>query len=297
MKRLLPDAGPNVRRGVAGVGYLALALAVVTAVVPGVGGAVASVLGGVFGGPLVVFVGGLLAGGYGLLNLYRTGQAEPDPAPLSGLSPERAHYSAAAVSGEEVDESVDAVGGELPESAARDWWTYRERNDVQTTLRELAVDVLASEHDVSRAGAADMIAVGSWTDDDRAAAFLGGDAAATLPLRVQFLDWLSGRAYQRRVEATVDAIARHAGLPAGDAGADDERPRTATASALPVNDPQADDAAVEWDESTAESPVERPAGASEPDDGDGQPTVAEVEGPYPVNDGGGHEAWSRGGNR
>jgi len=288
------------RRVVAVVGSLALALAVVTAFVPVVGDAVAGALGVAFGGPLIVFVGGLVGGAYGLTKLYESGRGAAAPAPLAGKRPERAQYEAASVSGEDVDEAVAAVGGELPESTARDWWTYRERNDVESTLRTLAVDVLASEHDVSGADAAVLIEDGSWTDDDRAAAFLGGERAAALPLRVQFVDWLSGRAYERRVEATVDAIASHAGLPASDGG-DAEEPRTAAGSALPVNDPQADEAAVEFERSPAEPAPDASAehsGAPTEASGDGErATLADVEGPYPVHDGGRHEAWSRGDRR
>lgn len=297
---MTPLPQPYGRKLVGAVGYGALALALVAAFVPGAGDAIAATVGVVFGTPLVVVAGGLVAGAYGLKRLYETGNAGTEPESLTARPPERAHYPASSVSGENVDESVEAVGAALPEASAKDWWSYRERNDVTTTLRTLATDVLASEHDVSRADAAEMLAVGSWTDDDRAAAFLGGDEAAVLPLRVQFVDWLSGRAYERRAEATVDAVARHAGLSSTAVGAeetDDEERRTAEGAALPVNEPQADTAEVDGATSVADPRIDRSTTRPEPAaDEDGDP-VAVPEGPYAVHDGGRHDAWNRGDER
>lgn len=220
------------RSVVALVGASALVLGVVAALVPGVGDVVASTVGVVVGSPVLVVLVALGGGAYGLLELYRTGSTEPEPNPLVRLAPERAHYDENAISGEDIDKSVEAVGGELPESSAKDWWTYREKNDVQSSLESVAVRVLASEHDVSTEAATRLVESGEWTDDPRASAFLGTDTP-DLPLKLQFVDWLSGEAYQRRVAATVDAIARHAGVATPDAGDDDGR--TATGSALPVH--------------------------------------------------------------
>jgi hypothetical protein len=224
------------------VGACALVLGVVAAFVPGGGDAVAGSVGVVVGSPIIVVLVTLAGGVYGLLHLYRTGSSESTRNPLVGLAPERAHYGNHTVAGEGIDESVEAVGGELPESKAKDWWTYREKKDVQSALETVSVRVLASEHDVSEAAAQRLVDSGEWTRDPRAAAFLGSDAPE-LPLKLQFWDWLSGEAYQRRVEATVDEIARHAGVGALD---DDESAgRTAADSALPVHEtPEAERIAV-----------------------------------------------------
>ena len=218
---------------VATVAGAALVLGLVAAMVPGIGDVVASTVGVVVGSPVLVVLVAFGGGAYGLVQLYRTGVDEPEPNPLVALNPERAHYDENAISGEDIDKSVEAVGGELPESSAKDWWTYREKNDVQSSLEGVATRVLASEHDVSADAAAKLVESGEWTDDPRASAFLGTDTP-DLPLKLQFLDWLSGEAYQRRVAATVDVIARHAGVTTGE-DADEDTGRTATGSALPVH--------------------------------------------------------------
>ena len=231
-------------RSVVGAG--ALVLGFVAAFVPGVGDVVAGTVGTVVGSPVIVVLVTLAGGGYGLFHLYRTGSTESTGNPLVGLDPERAHYGDHTVSGEDIDESVEAVGGELPESEAKDWWTYREKNDVQSALETVSVRVLASEHDVSTAAAEALVASGEWTRDPRAAAFLGSDVPE-LPLKLQFVDWLSGEAYQRRVEATVDEIARHAGV--GGEGEAAASGRTAADSALPVHEtPEAERIAAAADE-------------------------------------------------
>lgn len=231
----LPQAGNDglLRPLLSVVGAGALVLGVVAAFVPGVGDAVAGSVGVVVGSPAIVVLVTLAGGLYGLFHLYRTGSAGSRTNPLVGLAPERAHYGNHSVSGEDIDESVEAVGGELPESEAKDWWTYREKNDVRSALETVSVRVLASEHDVSSDAAKRLVESGEWTRDPRAAAFLGSDAPE-LPLKLQFVDWLSGEAYQRRVEATVDEIARHAGVGGEDEG--EGSGRTAADSALPVHE-------------------------------------------------------------
>ncbi|NHN43086.1 hypothetical protein G9C85_15825 [Halorubellus sp. JP-L1] len=257
----LRDAGDRrtVRRLVAGVGVLALSLAVLSALVPAVGDAVAGSLGASFGNPVLVVLASVVGGVYGLAHLYLTGTRESTAAPLVGREPERAHYAENHVSGEEIDQSVETVGGELPESAAKNWWTYREKNDVTSTLTELAVRVLANEHDVDGETAAAMVAAGTWTDDARAAAFLGDDGAGALPLRVQFVDWLSGEAYQRRVDATVDALARHAGVStagSGDSVGESSVARTAGESALRTHESSALDSIEDASDSDADDRIE-----------------------------------------
>jgi hypothetical protein len=253
----------------AAVGAVALVLAALTAFVPVLGEAVAGTVGVLFGNPVVVVLASIVGGGYGLVRLYRLGSSTTGSPALVANPPERASYDQHEVTGSSIDESVAAVGSELPESSAKDWWTYREKSDVESTLEHVTVCVLASEHDVSSAAATQMVEDGSWTDDPRATAFLSDDVGSALPLRVQFVDWLSGEAYQRRVDATVDAIARHAGLEAEstDAGHD----RTATGSALAVHEVSEDARReVESRARTAEEDIETAAtGSREPTDEDG----------------------------
>ena len=66
----LRDGGAGRSRTViATVGYVAVALAVLTAFVPMVGDAVAGTVGVVVGSPLLVVLLGLVGGAYGLLQL------------------------------------------------------------------------------------------------------------------------------------------------------------------------------------------------------------------------------------
>lgn len=248
---------------VAAIGYLAFAAALVVAFVPLPANPLTSALHVIFGSPVIVIVAGLIGGAYGLFQLYHLGNAVTERPPVVSRAPERAHYRVERIAGEDLDGSVENVGGELPDASARNWWTHREKADVSKTLTTVAVDVLASEFDVGREAAARMIETGSWTDDPRAAAFLGGDDAAHLSLRMQFVDWLSGSAYERRVGATVDAIARHAGLTEADdpeqerAEGDALRSRTAAGAALPVHEAEPNDSkgetAFESDDSDRDS--------------------------------------------
>lgn len=290
------------RRLVAGIGYLAVVLAAITAFVPVVGDAIAATVGVVVGAPPIIVVAGLVGGGYALVQLYRTGSEESDRTPLVYENPERAHYSENHVAGSEIDDSIEAIGGELPESESKDWWTYREKNDVKESLSAVAMTVLADEHDVSRERAAKMLEAGTWTDDPRAARFLGDESAAALPLRVQFYDWLSGEAYERRVEATIGAVAAHAGLDrsgadsstAGDGDGDepsanvDERSATVDVGVASTEEETSTDWRVEDTEfgSFGDDDGSKSDGSTRPDDEDATAdVVAETDGagPYPVD--------------
>lgn len=297
----LPDPdNRGANRGIiAAIGYVAFALAVVIAVVPFPPNPITSTLQAIVGTPALVVIAGLVGGGYGLVQLYRVGTTDTERPVVTNRAPERAHYAVDRLAGEGLDDAVETVGGELPGASAKNWWTYREKTDVSRTLTELAVKVLASEFDVSREAATRMIGDGSWTDDPRAAAFLGGKEVATLPLRTQFVDWLSGKAYERRVEATVAAIARHAGLapveaadgsataPDGSAtgpadgsatatsepatGPAGSSTRTATGSALPVREADPDRIDAVDTPPAAESTDRERASGMEPEDGASTP--------------------------
>lgn len=200
------------RMAAAAVGVVAGVGALLVLAAPSVAAAVERSIGPIVGSPVLVGIAGILAGGYGLVGFWRRGRDPGERPQIVESPPERAAYDRQDVAGESIDASVDTVGGELPEARSADYFTRREKQDVKNRLQTVAVNVLASEYDVPRDAAATMIADGSWTERERAAALLGGEQAASLSPRTQFVDWLSGNAYERRVEATVDEIARHAGV-------------------------------------------------------------------------------------
>ncbi|WP_267643659.1 DUF7269 family protein [Haloarchaeobius amylolyticus] len=158
----------------------------------------------------VLFLG--MAGGIiGALHLYRTEREEPR-AVLDGAFPESARYQARESAGESFDSSVETLTGELPDSKSRTWWQSRERLEVEKQVRAVALDVLQRSENWSREEAEAHLERGTWTDDPRAASYLGGEAAPDLPLKMQFYDWLSGEAFERHVTHTVDEIAERAEL-------------------------------------------------------------------------------------
>lgn len=82
----------------------------------------------------------------------------------------------------------------------------RNRHEARMAVRATAARVLAARHGVSRDEAHERIREGTWTDDPRAAAFLG--SGVRLPLRLRLHDWAYGVRYQRGLEAAVAAVER-----------------------------------------------------------------------------------------
>jgi len=192
--------GRRVRLAAAAVGAVAFATAL--AVVAGVGGerfadAVDAVVWPAR--PLVYFVAhfALVLGAW---SLWR-GRSTDEEADVSLPDPVDADGSDDRLVGDAVDEVLDALGD--PETAGGGW----RRVDVENRVRSLAVDVL------SEAGTDDpeaALATGEWTDDPRAAAYLGDDVP--LPVRARVADWAGGDPYRRRVEATVAELSTVAGV-------------------------------------------------------------------------------------
>lgn len=85
----------------------------------------------------------------------------------------------------------------------------RARAEVRREVRAVAVETLAETDGVSAAAAERLIEAGEWTDDPRAAAFLGGADVPRPPLGLRLRDWLSADpSYAIRARAAVDAIDR-----------------------------------------------------------------------------------------
>lgn len=192
--------GRRVRLAAAAVGAIAFATAL--ALVAGVGGqrfadAVDAVVWPAR--PLVYFVAhfALVLGAW---SLWR-GRSTGEKADVSLPEPGDADGSRDRLVGGSTDEVLDALGD--PEAPVKG----RRRVDVRTRIRSLAVDVLreAGTDDPEAA-----LATGEWTDDPRAAAYLGTDVP--LPVRIRVADWASGDPYRRRVEATVAELSAIAGV-------------------------------------------------------------------------------------
>ncbi|QLH79315.1 hypothetical protein HZS55_19340 [Halosimplex rubrum] len=194
--------GRRVRLAAAAVGALAFATAL--ALVAGAGGqrfadAVDAVVWPAR--PLVYFVAhfALVLGAW---SLWR-GRSTDDGADVSLPARGDADGSEDRLVGDAVDEVLDALGD--PETTDSGW----RRSDVEARIRDLAVEVLR-ETGTDDAEAA--LETGEWTDDPRAAAYLGDDVP--LSVRVRVADWASGAPYRRRVEATVAELSAVAGVEA-----------------------------------------------------------------------------------
>lgn len=124
--------------------------------------------------------------------------------------------------GADIDEAFDALG-------ANEASTWSETNAVRmlrSELRRCAVTALEPRGH-SREEAERLVDDGAWTDDRRAAAFLGDEH---LPLRMRVRDWASGEPKRRRAEAAVDELLRLTEAPGDDGPVPtrrDRRPATA----------------------------------------------------------------------
>ncbi|NEU58201.1 hypothetical protein [Halorussus sp. MSC15.2] len=114
--------------------------------------------------------------------------------------PERGYYDEHRTTGETVDSVLGANPDETDDLYAR-------RRNVRGRIRETAISVVADAERIDSETAADRISAGSWTDDPRAAAFLGGRHLA--PLRTRIRDWASGERFERwatRAVAEIETI-------------------------------------------------------------------------------------------
>lgn len=220
------DAADRERLRTAGfvLGGLSLAAAVVVAL--GIGGErPVRLLAGIL--PVArwaVLLLGLGAAAVGLLAVLTEPLADDDGVTLP--PDRRTETRDDAVVGRETDDTLRAIVDSTDGGGA--WKRVRLRGD----LRSLAIELLRTEHGMDVDEAAAAIDTGEWTDDPRAAAYLGD---VPLPVRLRVSDWASGNPYERRVTATAAEIARLAdvdvardpdgalaGRPADDPGAEPE---------------------------------------------------------------------------
>jgi len=183
------------------VGGLALALALGVVFLPWL--FVESVfrpIAAVAADPAVVATVGLLAGGLAALALGREAGGEsraeawvPEPAP------ERARYDEHRTTGEAIDSALSVDPDADADERAR---LARQRTTARGRIRERAIAAVAAAENCDRERAAERIDAGSWTDDPRAAAFLGG--ARHAPLRIRIRDWASGERFERWATSAVE---------------------------------------------------------------------------------------------
>lgn len=110
--------------------------------------------------------------------------------------------------GTDLDERIERIGGMVDGTPDEAYDAYK----VRRSLRDLSIRVVASTADCSLDRAREHVDRGTWTDDVRAAAFVGGEDAPERPASMRLADWASGRSFDRRVEATVAELAALVGV-------------------------------------------------------------------------------------
>jgi hypothetical protein len=123
-----------------------------------------------------------------------------DPPEATVIDGERPSRAGTAVDGP-LARLGDATTTERSRSSAR--WRVRAR------VREAVVATLRAEG-YDREDALALVERGAWTDDPRAAAFLGGPEARDPPLRDRLRDWAAGDPFARGARAAVAAAERRA---------------------------------------------------------------------------------------
>lgn len=121
------------------------------------------------------------------------------------LEPETSQAESGGLVGDDIDEHLSEIDGRVD---PYDGLEASYASEVRNRLRETARCVLAETTDMSPEAAARAVSAGSWTDDRRAAAFLGGPDATDPPIQMQLRDWASGEGFDRKVEAATAEIRR-----------------------------------------------------------------------------------------
>ncbi|AJF26333.1 DUF7269 family protein [Haloarcula sp. KBTZ06] len=138
---------------------------------------------------------------------YRDDGTDDEPAELLDelLEPEATQAKSGDMVGEDIDELLAKIDGRVdPYNGLEASYA----SEVRNRLREAARQVLVETADMSTEAAARDVRTGSWTDDRRAAAFLGGPDAPDPPIEMQLRDWASGEGFDRKVEAAAAEIRR-----------------------------------------------------------------------------------------
>ncbi|GGM31129.1 hypothetical protein [Haloarcula argentinensis] len=121
------------------------------------------------------------------------------------LEPEAIPSESGELVGDDIDELLAKIDGQV------DLYNGLEASyasEIRNRLREGARQMLVETADMSTEAAAREVRTGSWTDDRRAIAFLGGPDAPDPPIEMQLRDWASGEGFDRKVEAATAEIRR-----------------------------------------------------------------------------------------
>ncbi|WP_146417535.1 DUF7269 family protein [Haloarcula hispanica] len=138
---------------------------------------------------------------------YRDDGTDDEPAELLDelLEPEATQAKSGDMVGDDIDELLAKIDGRVdPYNGLEASYA----SEVRNRLRKAARQVLVETADMSMEAAARDVRTGSWTDDRRAAAFLGGPDAPDPPIEMQLRDWASGEGFDRKVEAAATEIRR-----------------------------------------------------------------------------------------
>jgi len=138
---------------------------------------------------------------------YRDGDTDDESAELLDelLDPEETQAEPVEMVGDDIDGLLARIDGRVD---PYDGLEASYAAEIRDRLREAARQVLVEATAVSPEAAARAVKTGSWTDDRRAATFLGGPDAPDPPIEMQLRDWASGEGFDRKVEATTAEIRR-----------------------------------------------------------------------------------------
>ena len=138
---------------------------------------------------------------------YRDRSTDDEPTELLDelLEPEATRTNSVDTVGDDVDELLTKIDGRVdPYNGLEASYA----SEVRDRLREAARQVLVETAELSTEAAAREVRAGSWTDDRRAIAFLGGPEAPDPPIEMQLRDWASGEGFDRKVEAAAAEVRR-----------------------------------------------------------------------------------------
>ncbi|AAV48208.1 unknown [Haloarcula marismortui ATCC 43049] len=121
------------------------------------------------------------------------------------LEPEATQAESGELVGDDIDELLEKIDGRVdPYNGLEASYA----SEIRNRLREAARQMLVETAEISMEAAAREVRTGSWTDNRRAATFLGGPDAPGPPIEMQLRDWASGEGFDRKVEAATAEIRR-----------------------------------------------------------------------------------------
>lgn len=186
------------RLAAGGVGTVSLLAALVVATGLGGTGVTGAVTAAVPPSRGLLVVAGLLVGAGAVAGLVRGRRAAGRRPPGLPAPPERT-VDEDTIVGAAFDRSLAKGIDTAPDAS---WWRGV---GVREEVRSLAVDVLRTDGGYELSEVAEALETGRWTDDPRAATFLG--RGSHLPVWTRVRDWFSGEGRPRQVEATLRELA------------------------------------------------------------------------------------------